>query len=133
MPGDVMQGCITNGGVRPNIIHAYTSGNWVVRANTQARLNELLGKVNACFEAAALATGAKLKITNTGAYKGSDSPRPSHSVLKSGSQMLTSSRSCAEPRARCILPEVFQRTLASICHPGGPGPRRNAGKNDGKY
>ncbi|ORY62430.1 uncharacterized protein BCR38DRAFT_458942 [Pseudomassariella vexata] len=69
MPGDVIQGCITNGGVRPNIIHAYTSSNWVVRANTRARLDELLVKVMACFEAAASATGATFKTTSTGSYK----------------------------------------------------------------
>ncbi|KAH9884705.1 hypothetical protein F4778DRAFT_774526 [Xylariomycetidae sp. FL2044] len=68
MPGDVIQGNITDGGVRPNVIHAYTAGNFIVRANTQARLEELKQKVDACFEAAATATGARLKITQTQAY-----------------------------------------------------------------
>ncbi|KAH6648328.1 hypothetical protein BKA67DRAFT_523011 [Truncatella angustata] len=68
MPGDVIQGHITNGGVRPNIIHAYTAGNWVIRANTQARLEELKKKVTSCFEAGSTATGAKLKITPKGSY-----------------------------------------------------------------
>lgn len=68
MPGDVVQGHITNGGVRPNIIHAYTAGNWVVRANTQSRLEELKKKVVSCFEAGSTATGATLKITPTQLY-----------------------------------------------------------------
>ncbi|KAI8629188.1 hypothetical protein F5Y19DRAFT_434279 [Xylariaceae sp. FL1651] len=68
MPGDVIQGNITDGGVRPNIIHAYTAGNFVVRANTQARLSELKKKVDACFEAAASATGATLKMTPVQSY-----------------------------------------------------------------
>ncbi|KAK8030265.1 Peptidase M20 domain-containing protein 2 [Apiospora rasikravindrae] len=68
MPGDVIQGNITDGGARPNIIHAYAAGNFVVRANTQARLEELLVKVRHCFEAGATATGARLEITMGMAY-----------------------------------------------------------------
>ncbi|KAK9416865.1 hypothetical protein SUNI508_09337 [Seiridium unicorne] len=68
MPGDVIQGHISNGGVRPNIIHAYTAGNWVVRANNQARLEELKKKVVSCFEAGSTATGATLKMTHTQSY-----------------------------------------------------------------
>lgn len=68
MPGDVIQGHITDGGVRPNIIHAYTAGNWVVRATTQARLRELKKKVLSCFDAGSTATGAALKITHIQSY-----------------------------------------------------------------
>ncbi|CAJ2513060.1 Uu.00g011790.m01.CDS01 [Anthostomella pinea] len=68
MPGDVIQGNISNGGVRPNVIHAYTAGNFVVRANTQGRLEELKKKVDACFEAAATATEATLKMTQVQSY-----------------------------------------------------------------
>ncbi|TRX93738.1 hypothetical protein FHL15_005414 [Xylaria flabelliformis] len=68
MPGDVVQGNITDGGVRPNIIHAYTAGNFVVRANTQGRLSELRKKVDACFTAGATATGATLKVTPVQSY-----------------------------------------------------------------
>ena len=68
MPGDIIQGYITDGGVAPNIIHAYTAGIFVTRASTQARLVELQAKVTACFEAGAGATGAKLKITPLQAY-----------------------------------------------------------------
>jgi metal-dependent amidase/aminoacylase/carboxypeptidase family protein len=68
MPGDVIQGNITDGGSRPNIIHAHSAGNFVVRANTQARLRKLKRKVNACFEAGAAATGAKLDMTDVQSY-----------------------------------------------------------------
>ncbi|KAI1146622.1 hypothetical protein F4825DRAFT_187853 [Nemania diffusa] len=68
MPGDVIQGNITDGGLRPNIIHAYTAGGFVVRADTQGRLRELTKKVEACFEAGASATGATLKMTPIQAY-----------------------------------------------------------------
>ncbi|KAI0840731.1 hypothetical protein F5Y06DRAFT_261634 [Hypoxylon sp. FL0890] len=68
MPGDVIQGNITDGGVRPNVIHAYTAGNFVTRANTQGRVKELKKKVDACFEAGATATGATLKMTPVQSY-----------------------------------------------------------------
>ncbi|KAK8068711.1 Peptidase M20 domain-containing protein 2 [Apiospora phragmitis] len=68
MAGDVVQGNITDGGARPNIIHAYAAGDFVVRANTQKRLEELLVKVQNCFAAGATATGARLEITPGMAY-----------------------------------------------------------------
>ncbi|KAF3061966.1 Peptidase M20 domain-containing protein 2 [Daldinia childiae] len=68
MPGDVIQGNITDGGVRPNVIHAYTAGNFVTRANTQGRVEELKKKVDACFEAGATATGARLQMTHVQSY-----------------------------------------------------------------
>ncbi|KAI1077120.1 hypothetical protein F5B20DRAFT_572433 [Whalleya microplaca] len=68
MPGDVIQGNITDGGVRPNVIHAYTAGNFVVRANTQARRDKLKMKVDSCFEAGATATGATLTMTPVQSY-----------------------------------------------------------------
>ncbi|OHW91166.1 M20 peptidase protein [Colletotrichum incanum] len=68
MPGDVVQGNITHGGARPNIIHAYAAGLFVVRSDTQARLKELKARVEKCFAAGAEATGAKLQITQTGSY-----------------------------------------------------------------
>ncbi|KAF4413183.1 Peptidase M20 domain-containing protein 2 [Colletotrichum fructicola] len=76
MPGDVIQGNITSGGARPNIIHAYAAGDFVVRADSQARLRELRAQVQRCFEAGALATGAKLKVTETGSYKDHVPNRP---------------------------------------------------------
>jgi metal-dependent amidase/aminoacylase/carboxypeptidase family protein len=68
MPGDIIQGYITNGGVRPNIIHAYASGIFVVRATTKRRLSELAEKVKKCFRAGEEATGARLKVTKLMAY-----------------------------------------------------------------
>lgn len=76
MPGDAIQGRISHGGVAPNIIHAYAAGHFVVRADSQARIEELREKVTSCFEAGALATGAKLKITPKGAYKDHVPNRP---------------------------------------------------------
>lgn len=68
MPGDIVQGHITNGGAAPNIIHANASGIFVVRASTKARREVLQKKVEACFQAGASATGATLKMTFEGSY-----------------------------------------------------------------
>lgn len=68
MPGDIVQGFITNGGQAANIIHAYAAGEFAVRAETLGRLKELRPKVDACFEAGTIATGAKLKVTEIQAY-----------------------------------------------------------------
>lgn len=67
-PGDIIQGQITNGGLRPNIIHAYASGIFVVRSSSRARRDALNERVLKCFEAGAHATGATLKVTPKGAY-----------------------------------------------------------------
>lgn len=67
-PGDIVQGCITHGGVKPNIIHAYAAGDFVVRSSTKDRLDALKKRVDACFEGAATATGAKLKTTPQSTY-----------------------------------------------------------------
>jgi metal-dependent amidase/aminoacylase/carboxypeptidase family protein len=63
MPGDIIQGHITDGGIAPNIIHAYAAGIFVVRATTKKRLVVLKGKVDKCFVAGAEATGAELQMT----------------------------------------------------------------------
>ncbi len=77
MPGDIIQGHITNGGLAPNIIHAYASGVFIVRANTRARREVLYKKVKECFEAGARATGSSLKVTFESSY---DDHVPNHSL-----------------------------------------------------
>jgi amidohydrolase len=68
MPGDTIQGHISDGGLAPNVIHAYAAGTFVVRANTASRLEELRRKVDACFRAGAEATGARLQVTELMTY-----------------------------------------------------------------
>lgn len=62
-PGDIIQSQIINGGLKPNIIHAYSSGQFVVRSATKARLDALKARVVRCLTAGATATGARLEIT----------------------------------------------------------------------
>ncbi len=59
---DRIHGIVTNGGVAPNVIPAHTAAKYIIRSETLAQLNDLRPKVHRCFEAGALATGAKLAI-----------------------------------------------------------------------
>jgi amidohydrolase len=61
-PTDRIHGIVTDGGDAPNIVPAHAAAKYYVRARTLGQLEEILTKVNHCFEAGALATGAKLEI-----------------------------------------------------------------------
>jgi amidohydrolase len=56
-----IHGIIKNGGEAANIVPAYTSGLFMVRAEDDAYLDELKPRVLDCFKGAALATGARLE------------------------------------------------------------------------
>ena len=59
---DQVHGFVTHGGDAANIIPAHTEGDWMVRARTIAELDEVQPRVNCCFEAGAIATGATLEL-----------------------------------------------------------------------
>jgi amidohydrolase len=65
-PTDKVHGIITHGGDAPNIIPDLTRSSWYVRAPKQDRLEVLLPRVLACFEAAATATGCTHEIEHVG-------------------------------------------------------------------
>lgn len=65
-PTDKIHGVITYGGGAPNVIPAFTSMAWYVRAGTKERLEELHDKVVACFEAAGTATGCRVELKKLG-------------------------------------------------------------------
>jgi amidohydrolase len=61
-PTDRVHGIITRGGDAPNVVPAHTSAKYMVRAETVEELADVRMKVHRCFEAGAIATGAKLEI-----------------------------------------------------------------------
>lgn len=65
-PTDKVHGIITEGGDAPNIIPARTRSSWYVRATTRDRLDDLVPRIRACFEAAAIATGCEVEIAPAG-------------------------------------------------------------------
>ena len=62
LPTDRLHGIMTKGGDAPNIVPAHTAGSYMVRSRTLEEAEKLYQRVEHCFQAGALATGAKLKI-----------------------------------------------------------------------
>ena len=56
-----VHGIITDGGQAPNIVPGHAAGSFLVRAEDEAYLEELKGRVVACFQAGAQASGARLE------------------------------------------------------------------------
>ncbi|MBI2303535.1 MAG: M20 family metallopeptidase [Chloroflexi bacterium] len=56
-----IHGIITHGGQAPNIVPAHSAATFLVRAEDDHYLEELMEKVLNCFRAASLATGARLE------------------------------------------------------------------------
>jgi amidohydrolase len=61
-PTDRIHGIVTKGGEAPNVVPAHTTAKYYVRARTLQQLEELLPRVNRCFEAGAIATGCTYEI-----------------------------------------------------------------------
>ncbi len=61
-PGHRVHGIITNGGKAANVVPELAEGLFVARAPDLKMLNALRARLDACFEAGALATGTTVKI-----------------------------------------------------------------------
>jgi amidohydrolase len=65
-PGDQVHGIVIDGGAAANIIPSYVRARFMCRSITADRLAALRVRVNQCFEAGSLATGALLEIDELG-------------------------------------------------------------------
>jgi amidohydrolase len=65
-PTDRIHGIVTDGGDAPNIVPERTAGTWYARSANLAELAELYPKVQRCFEAGAIATGATVSFDEPG-------------------------------------------------------------------
>jgi amidohydrolase len=63
-PTDRIHGIVLRGGEAPNVVPAHTCARYVVRARRLDEIATLREKVVRCFEAGALATGARLELAN---------------------------------------------------------------------
>jgi amidohydrolase len=61
-PGNQVHGIVEKGGDAPNIVPKLATGRYMVRARTLEDLARLRPRIEHCFEAGALATGATLEI-----------------------------------------------------------------------
>jgi amidohydrolase len=64
--GDQFHGYVKEGGSAANIIPSHVVGRFMARSVTSERLATLRERVNACFEAGALATGTMLRVEELG-------------------------------------------------------------------
>lgn len=72
-----IHGIITDGGQAPNIVPERAAGVFLVRAASEHRLAKLRQRVEACFRAGAIATGAELTLRSPGLdYSDMISSRP---------------------------------------------------------
>lgn len=61
-PSDRIHGIVIKGGDAPNIVPSHTIGKWYVRSRTTVELDELLPRVERCFDAGAIATGCTMEV-----------------------------------------------------------------------
>ena len=90
-PGDLIHGITLEGGSAANIIPARAVGRFMARSETSERLAGLRVRVNACFEAGALASGASLQIEEIGS---------AFSHMETDHEILAHYRSAAERLGR---------------------------------
>jgi len=63
---DRVHGIVTDGGDAPNVVPAHAGASYIVRARNLDELDEIRTRVLRCFEAGALATGARLEVRPSG-------------------------------------------------------------------
>ena len=103
---DRVHGITTHGGDAPNVIPAHTSARYIIRAETISELEDVRGKVRRCFEAGAVATGAKMEI------RGDDKP---YAEMEYDHEISAIYQRNAEALGRVFpkLPPGFERLAAS--------------------
>ncbi|MEX0705936.1 MAG: hypothetical protein WD041_04900, partial [Nitriliruptoraceae bacterium] len=75
---DRIHGIVTDGGDAPNIVPEHAAGHWYVRSSTLAELADLYPRVERCFEAGAVATGAEVSF---------EEPGPAYSEFRSDAEL----------------------------------------------
>lgn len=102
LPDERVHGIVTHGGDAPNIIPAKVTARYIARADTLARLEKLIPRVRACFEAGAVATGAALDFAL---------PYPPYSELITDEVMAERWRRIAAGRGRVMMDATEARAL----------------------
>jgi amidohydrolase len=90
-PGDQVHGIVTEGGSAANIIPSRVVGRFMARSATSESLVDLRKKLQDCFDAGALATGATLSVEELGS---------AFSHMKSDPELLAHYREAAEDLGR---------------------------------
>lgn len=93
-PGDQIHGIVTDGGLAANIVPDRSSAHYIIRSPDLEGLHELQPRLDRCFEAGALATGARLEISR---------PQPPYSEFRHDDELATLYRGHAERRGRTFI------------------------------
>ncbi|UCH57620.1 MAG: M20 family metallopeptidase [Candidatus Bathyarchaeota archaeon] len=128
----VIHGIISEGGLATNVIPDRAVCDFGVRSSDDAYLDEMVDKVARCAEGAALAMGAKVKVTKKKLYSGKNINEPLVEVLwnnyhSQGVEMKPWEESInGMPMASTDFGDVSQKIPAagsyiSIAEPGTPG------------
>lgn len=91
VPGDQFHGIVAEGGAAANIIPSRVVGRFMARSLTSERLAVLRSRMNACFEAGALASGATMSVNELGS---------AFSHMESDHEILSHYRRAAESLGR---------------------------------
>lgn len=102
-PYDMVHGIVTKGGAAANIIPSDVAARYIVRSRTLADLEVLRPKIERCFEAGAIATGAQLTIAE---------PSPTYSELRTDEDVAAAYRKEAAAWQR-VFPETGPTFVAS--------------------
>jgi amidohydrolase len=92
-PGDQVHGIVTRGGEAANVVPGEATARYFFRAPTLEKLAELQPKIERCFEAGALATGARLVVEALG---------PPYSEFLHDVEVAALYRGNAESLGRCF-------------------------------
>ncbi len=90
-----VHGITTNGGEAPNVIPGRTEAHYYIRSSTLASLEEVRPKIERCFEAGAVGTGAELRVTELS---------PPYSEFVTDQAMAEFYKNNAEALGRVFLP-----------------------------
>ena len=102
-PTDRIHGIVLDGGDAPNIVPERAGGQWYARSATLAELGELYPRVQACFEAGALATGATVEF---------DEPGPAYSEFEHDEHLIALWEREATAIGRSLPTEPLDPNLA---------------------
>jgi amidohydrolase len=96
-PTDQVHGVVLHGGDAANIVPAHTRGDWMIRARTIDELTTVMPRVQHCFEAGALATGATLAI---------DDVCPVYAHMEHDDELVAAYRANSEALGRSYDPDA---------------------------
>jgi amidohydrolase len=96
LPGDQVHGVVVEGGGAANVIPDATTGRYMVRSRTVRGLEALRPRVEACFEAGALATGCSVSYEEL---------CPVYSHMEPDPALLDAYRANAEALGRSFEPD----------------------------